>query len=116
MNFQSTGNAKVQSIRCCVLFDPKDGSIRHTNRVITLEGATTTSEEQMEQRTLRLAASLGLDTKKLRPLHVNPEDIAPGHRYKVHTKTRSLTEIKKISLRTISGKKKTAAPKKSLKK
>jgi hypothetical protein len=43
----------------------------------------------MEQRTLRLAASFGLDTKKLRPLHVNHEDIAPGHRYKVDTKTRT---------------------------
>ena len=112
MIFQSTGNAKVQSIRCCVLFDPKDGSIRHTNRVITLEGATTTSKEQMEQRTFRLAASFGLDTKKLRPLHVNHEDIAPGHRYKVDTKTRSLTEIKKIGSRTISRKRKTAARRK----
>ncbi len=111
MSFQSAGNAKVKSIRCCVLFDPKDGSIRHTNRVITMEGAATTSENEMEQRTLRLAASLGLETKKLQLLHVNHEAFLPGRQYKVHTKTRSLIEIEKRGSRTLGGKKKSATRK-----
>jgi hypothetical protein len=111
MNFQSAGTAKVKSIRCCVLFDPKDGSIRHVNRVITMEGAVTTSEKEMEQRTLRLAASLGLETKRLQTLHVNHEAFIPGRHYKVLTKTRSLTEIGKKGSRTIGGKRKSVTRK-----
>src|SRR5450756_792417 len=111
MNFQSTGNAKVRSIRCCVFFNPKDGSIRHVNRVITIEGAVTTSEKEMEQRTLRLAASLGLETTGLQPMHVNHEAFIAGRHYKVETRTRSLTEIKKKGSRTIGGKRKSAARK-----
>jgi hypothetical protein len=76
-----------------------------------MEGAAATSEKEMEQRTLRLAASLGLDTKKLQPLHVNHEAFIPGRHYKVHTKTRSLTEIKKKGSRTIGGKRKSPARK-----
>ena len=111
MSFQAGGNAKVQSIRGCVLFDPKDGSIRHINRVITLEGAVATSEKDMETRTLRLAASLGLESASLQLLHVNHEAFIPGRHYKVHTKTRSLTEIKIKGSRTIGGKRKSAARK-----
>jgi len=106
MNFQSGGNAKVKSIRCCVLFDPRNGEIRHVNRVITIEGAAETSEKEMAERTLRLADSLGLETKRLQLIHVNHEALVQGHRYKVHTKTRKLTEIKEKRPRRIGGSKK----------
>ena len=112
-NFQSTGTANaVKSIRCCVLFDPKNGSIRHVNRVITMEGAVTTSEKEMEQRTVRLAASLGLEPTGLQTMHVNHEAFIVGRHYKVDTRTRSLTEIPKKGSRTIGGKSK-SAPRKS---
>jgi hypothetical protein len=109
MSFQAGGNAKVQSIRGCVLFDPKDGSIRHINRVITLEGAVATSEKDMETRTLRLAASLGLESASLQLLHVNHEAFVAGHQYKVDTKTRSLVEIAQKKTRRTGTSKKSKA-------
>jgi hypothetical protein len=93
MNFQSTNNVRIKATRCCVLFDPRDGTIRHVNRVTTLEGAAETSEQAMEARTLRLAGRLGLDTASLRFVHVDPEALAPGRRYKVDTRSRSLVVL-----------------------
>src|SRR5262249_55516551 len=39
VNFITTGKAQVRSVKCCVLFDPKDGAILHMHRVVTMEGA-----------------------------------------------------------------------------
>jgi hypothetical protein len=92
MNFQSTNHVRIKARRCCVLFDPRDGTIRHVNRVTTLEGAAETSEQAMEARTLRLAGRLGLDTTSLQLIHVDPDALAPDRRYKVDTRSRSLVE------------------------
>jgi hypothetical protein len=77
-----------------------------------MEGAVTTSEKEMEQRTVRLAASLGLEPTELQTMHVNHEAFIVGRHYKVDTRTRSLTEIPKKGSRTIGGKSK-SAPRKS---
>jgi hypothetical protein len=92
MKIQSTNNVRIKATRCCVLFDPKDGAIRHVNQVTTLEGAAETSEQAMEARTLRLAGRLGLDTTGLQLIHVDPEALAPGLRYRVDTRSRRLIE------------------------
>jgi hypothetical protein len=92
MNFQTTRDSKIESARCCVLFDPKDGTIHHTHRVLTMQGAQGTSKQQMEARTLHHAKERGLDTKRLHILHVDPEALAtPGH-YSVNPKTRVLVK------------------------
>jgi hypothetical protein len=92
MHFQTTGKAKVKTVRCCVLFDPADGNIHHVHRVVTMEGALDTSEKQMATRTLQLAKDKGLDTNRLQLLHVDPAALATRGRYKVDLKTRSIVK------------------------
>ena len=95
MRFLSTGRTQIRSIMYCVLFDPSDGAIRHTHRVVTLDGADETPKEQIEKRTLELAKELGLEIKKLQVLHIKANDIEPGKQYAVNPATRCLVEIDK---------------------
>ena len=105
MKFLSTGRTQVRSIKCCILFDPSDGEIRHTHRVVTLDGADETPKDQVEKRTIKLAEELGLEVKKLQMLHVNADDIEPGKQYTVNPATHCLAEVdikKKNSTRDIT--------------
>src|SRR5678815_4232372 len=95
MRFLSTGRTQVRSIKCCILFDPSDGAICHTHRVVTLDGADETPKEQIEKRTLKLAKELGLEVKKLQVLHINANDIEPGKQYAVNPTTHRLVEVDK---------------------
>ncbi len=92
MNFQSTGGSTVKSVRCCVLFDRDSGTIHHVHRIVTMAGASESSKKQTEQRALYLAKDRGLDTKRLRILHVDDGALAPRTRYKVDPKTRTLVK------------------------
>ncbi len=76
----------MQSVQCCVVFDPTDGTIRHIHEVVTLEGGEAVSDYEVEQRALSLAAEMGLerlDVSTLKAIHVDPEELAPGRRYAV---------------------------------
>jgi len=66
MQFRTTATAKVGSVSCCLRFDPMDGQIRHTHRIVTIEGAPDTPKGELESQTLKLARDLGLDTARLR--------------------------------------------------
>jgi hypothetical protein len=100
MNFMGTGKSQVRSVKCCVLFDPKDGSILHTHRVVTMDGAAETPDQLVEERTRQLAKELGLDAASLELLHIDPKLIEPGVIYKVDRRKRSL----------IAGKRETIGP------
>jgi hypothetical protein len=93
MDFRTTGDGRVHSVKCCVLFDPADGTIRHTHRVVTMEGANEASDRDVEKRARELAKSFGLKTSTLRPLHVDAGDFEPGKHYAVDPKTRRLVAI-----------------------
>ncbi len=93
MQFKTTGTAKVRSVKCCVLFDAKTGAIHHVHRVVTMEGATETSEAQMEARALKLAGDHGIGTAKIQIAHVDAKAFAERARYKVDTKTRALIRM-----------------------
>jgi hypothetical protein len=101
MNFMGTGKSQVRSVKCCVLFDPKDGSILHTHRVVTMDGAAETPDQLVEERTRQLAKELGLDAASLELLHIDPKLIEPGVIYNVDRRKRSL----------IAGKRETIGPK-----
>jgi len=93
MHFETTGKGKVQSVQCCLLFDAKDGAIRHMHHVVTLDGAEETPEADVEKRAFRLAADLGLEVNGLRPLHLDPEVVKPGTKYKVDPESRKLLPV-----------------------
>lgn len=95
MTFQSTGRAQVRSEKCCVLFDPSDGAIRHVHRVVTMEGADETPEQIIEKRTLQLAKELGVEVAQLQLLHVDPRSIEPGQQYVVDPAKRCLMAVER---------------------
>ncbi|GAS87417.1 hypothetical protein [Mycolicibacterium brisbanense] len=90
MNFSSTGSQNVQSVSCCLLFDPQGGEIHHVHRVVTMEGAPDTSQAELEAQTLRAAQNLGLDTKRLQVLHVGANEFSERARYSVDPAKRTL--------------------------
>jgi hypothetical protein len=90
MNFTATGRSQVRSVKCCVLFDPKNGAILHMHRVVTMEGAAETPDKLVEERTRQLAEGLGLDVASLELLHVDAKVIQPGVKYTVDRGKRSL--------------------------
>lgn len=93
MDFKTTGRARVQSVKCCVLFDPADGEILHTHRVVTMDGAAEVSEREVEKRTLELAKGFGLKVAKLRSLHVDAGAFEAGKRYAVDPKSKRLVAV-----------------------
>jgi hypothetical protein len=90
MSFQTTGSRKVNSTRCCLVFDPHDGKIHYIHRIVTMDGAKETSEQEMEDRTLHLAKELGLNVGKLHIIHVDSRALAHGMRYSVDPQSRKL--------------------------
>jgi hypothetical protein len=95
MRFETTGHNRIQSIKSCLLFDAKDGEIRHVHHVVTLHGAAETSRSQIEKRALALAADFGLDVKRLRSLYVEGDELETGSRYKVDVKSGRLSKIER---------------------
>lgn len=83
MTFVTTGRSQVRSVKCCILFNPKDGAILHTHRVVTMEGAAETPDHLVEERTRKLAKGFGLDVSSLELLHVDATLIQPGVKYTV---------------------------------
>jgi hypothetical protein len=98
MEFVTTGSAKISSIRCCILYDSKDGTIRHLHRVVTMQGAPETSESDMEKQTIELAKDLSLDTGQLQVLHVDQSVISERARYSVDPKSRTLVKQKPVEI------------------
>jgi len=106
MNPITTGRAKIHSIRCCVLFDPSDGAIRHVHRVVTVQGVEEPSADEIEKRTRHLAKELNLDVSSLHALHVEVSSIKPGIRYAVDPSKRRLIEVKRVGKGTPKSKSK----------
>jgi len=78
MEFNTTGRSQVRSVKCCVLYDPKDGAIFHTHRVVTMDGAAETPDHLVEERTRQLAKGLGLDVGSLELLQSMPGPSSPA--------------------------------------
>jgi hypothetical protein len=97
VTFTTTGKSKVRSVQCCVLFDPRNGAILHTHRVVTMEGAAETPDHLVEERTRQLAKGLGLDVASLELLHVDAADMQPGVRYTVDPRKRCLIAGEPVS-------------------
>lgn len=93
-NFLTTGNFKVKSVNCCVLYNPNNGEICHVHRIVTMENAYEASTKELEQRTLEMAGELGTDISSMKLLHVDEKMIESGKKYKVDVNNQRLEEIK----------------------
>ena len=94
MNFVSTRKEQIQSVKCCVLFNPKDGSIQHVHRVVTLVGAEETPDAVIERRTLQLAREMGLQATEAQLLHVDEKTIQTDRHYVVDVQKRVLVALR----------------------
>src|SRR5262245_37319542 len=103
MNFTATGRSQVRSVKCCVLFDPKDGAILHTHHVVTMEGAAETPDHLVEDRARQLAKGFGLDVASLEALHVDAKLIEPGVQYAVDPGKRCLIAGERVGLTPSKG-------------
>jgi hypothetical protein len=93
MSFATTGTKKVVSAQCRVVFDPADGTIHHIHHVVTVEGARSSSQQEIEQRTRDMATGLGLDMTRLDVVSVEPHHLVRGTKYKVNTASRALVPV-----------------------
>jgi hypothetical protein len=93
MKFASTSRSKIQSIKCCILYDAKDGTIKHVHRTITIAGANESYECSIEERTLELARDLGVDITSTRALRLDDEELDPNKQYKVDVDRCSLVVL-----------------------
>jgi hypothetical protein len=76
-------------IRSCVVFD-HDGTIVHTYSLVTVEGAAQRPLSEIERRALALAVGRGHDGPNLSVLHIDPDEVQPGVRYRVDPASREL--------------------------
>jgi hypothetical protein len=93
MEFVSTDDGRVRSVKCCVLFDISSGEIQLVHRVVDLDGADETADEDVVRRALALANDVRLNTAALEALLVEPSTITGSTHYRVDTRTKSLIEM-----------------------
>jgi hypothetical protein len=67
------------------------------HRIVTVEGADETPEERVEERTLELAADLGIDRATVRTLRIDDSALELGVRYAVDIARGSIIAIGKIN-------------------
>lgn len=96
MEPMTTGKHQVHSVKCCVVYDPVDGTIYHVHQVVTLTGAEETPDDRMEERALALASERGIDTSRLKVLHIAPEQLKPYTFHSIDPQTLSLVYDKAV--------------------
>jgi hypothetical protein len=81
----------VHSIRTCIVYDSANGSIRHQHHVLTLAGGTEPTDDQVAKDALLAAASTGKPSvSTLQVLHVAPDAVVAGSKYRIDLATKSL--------------------------
>lgn len=81
----------VESVKSCVVYSADTGEIHHTHLVVTLEGGRTPDQDEVAQDAMRSYTSQAKATSgELHVLHVAPDDMEPGTRYRVDHANRSL--------------------------
>ena len=82
----------VSSERLCLVYDPVSGEILHTHRVVTFEGGTEPSEDEIAHSAILLAQRRAGAGQRLEALHVERGALEPGRRYRVdHTRKALIT-------------------------
>lgn len=83
------------SNKVCVLYDPRDGRIVHTHRVITMPGGQDVTDEELETRAKERARQVGRDVSGLSALRVAPEDCDGSSHYRVDLATKKLRKLER---------------------
>jgi len=79
----------LQSVDAIVVYDPKDGRVRHIHQVLVFKGGKTFDRPAAEKEALSQAEALGHRMASLRALHV-PDFHESGAMYRVDLETHTL--------------------------
>lgn len=96
---QTPNLPEPEAIQGMVVYDSKTGAIVHRHLAVRYPGGRTHELPDLEKRALELTAARGMDTKRLRVLHVNPSIFDEDVEYRVDVKRRTL-EPKRRKSRT----------------
>jgi hypothetical protein len=88
----TTHSSPGRSVQRVIVFNRSDGAIQHIHDVVTVEGAASVTDEQVEERALALVAERGIETSGLGVIHVQPDEMKPGTRYRVDVQSQQLVE------------------------
>lgn len=88
----TTHSSPERSVQRVVVFNRSDGSIQHIHDVVTVEGAASVTDAQVRERALALVAERGIETNGLDVIHVQPDEMKPGTRYRVDVRSQQLVE------------------------
>lgn len=81
------------SVKTCVLYDPSDGRVVHTHRVVTMPGGQESNDEEVAERAGDCAKRMGHETNGLHVLHVGPDDCDGVSQYRVDLTAMNLQKI-----------------------
>jgi len=100
MNLIKNGqHIKPESVKICVLYDPKNGRVIHHHKVVVFPGAQKVDKTEVERRALERAATLGRETSKLKALHVSEKECNPSSAYRVDLTSLTLIELPKPKMK-----------------
>jgi hypothetical protein len=83
--------------KVCVLYDPKDGRVVHTHRVLTMPGGEDVSDEELEARAKDMAHRAGHDVTSLWTLRVPGEECDGSSQYRVDLAMNKLQKLERPS-------------------
>ena len=86
-------SVKHDSEQTCVLYDPRDGRIVHTHRVVTLPGGRKVTNEEVEARTKEIAKQTGHDISGLHAMHFAANAYDASAVYRVDVTTKKLVKL-----------------------
>jgi hypothetical protein len=92
MNFGSTNQERVESTKCCVVYEKASGEIRLVYEEVTLEGGTETTEDEFRRSVQALSHERSLDLAT-HDLLLRDELLEPGVAYRVDVAKNSLVRV-----------------------
>ena len=95
---QSPNLPEPEAVHGMVVYDPKTGAIVHRHIAVRYPGGRTQKKPALEKRALELTAARGIDTKRLRVLHVDPAAFSDGVEYRVDVKRQALVQRREKQL------------------
>jgi hypothetical protein len=87
--------SKPVSVRVCVLYDPHDGRVVHTHRVLCMQGGRESTDEEIEANCKDAAKRAGHNVSEVSLMHIAGEHYERNARYRVDMATKKLQKLER---------------------
>src|SRR5207302_8272015 len=95
---QSPNLPEPEAVHGMVVYDSKTGTILHRHLAVRYPGGRPQELHEIEKRAIELTAVRGIDTKRLRVLHIDPAVFAEDVEYRVDVKRQTLVHRRQKQL------------------